>query len=74
MNFQKKIILGMKCPESRSIYDEIIKLAEKWSKIMTFLAKLAAPCGVLSRVIPSYIIYFTTDLGNEAFELPVPMW
>jgi hypothetical protein len=50
-------------------------MSGKWSKIMAFFLRNVAPlCGVLSRAIPSYIFYFMTDLGEEAFELPVKMW
>lgn len=67
-------ILEMKSAESKNLFDESVQLTEKWSKIMTFLAKNVFPlCGILSRAIPSYIFYFTTDLGSEAFQLPVLM-
>lgn len=65
---------GMKNPESKRIFDEAIEQVEKWSKIMTLATILAPLCGVLSRAAPSIFFYFTTDLGNEAFALPVPMW
>lgn len=65
----------MQCPESKEIFDEAIEQVEKWSKIMTFLAVKVAPlCGILSRAAPGYFYYFTTELGNDAFALPVPMW
>lgn len=65
----------MKYPESKRIFDEAIETTEKWSKIVTFVARNVSPvCGVLSRALPSFFFYLTTDLGNEAFELPVKMW
>lgn len=65
----------MKHPESGKTFCETCAQVEKWSRIMTFLATKVTPlCGVLSRAIPSFFFYFATDLGNEAFELPVKMW
>lgn len=70
-----RYFLGLKCPESKQKFSEIIALVEKWSKIIEFLSKKVTPaCGILSRAIPSYCLYFFTDSGNEAFVLPVPMW
>lgn len=71
----KIYILELKRPETRIIFESTVEMTEKWSKIVTFLAKKVSPlCGVLSRTIPSYILYFATDLGNESFALPVKMW
>lgn len=68
-------IVGMKCPESKIIFDKHIEQTEKWSKIITvFVTRVVPLCGVLSRAGPSFFFYFTTDLGNEAFELPTKMW
>lgn len=65
----------MKYPDSKKVFDEANETTEKWSKVITFVARNVAPlCGVLSRAAPSYFFYFTTDLGNEAFALPVKMW
>lgn len=65
----------MEQPASKGIYDEAIEQMENWTKILTFLLKKVVPlCGVLSRAIPSFFFYFVTDMGCEAFGLPVPMW
>lgn len=65
---------GMQFPDSKRIFDEAVEQVEKWSKIMTFATQMAPLCGVLSRAAPSFFFYSTTDMGNEAFALPVPMW
>lgn len=65
---------GMQFPDSKIIFEEAVEQVEKWSKIMTFATQMAPLCGVLSRAAPSFFFYSTTDMGNEAFVLPVPMW
>lgn len=73
--FLKNIFSGLKCPESKEQFGAAMAIVEKWSKIITFfITKVVLICGVFSRVIPSFIFYFFTDSGNEAFVLAVPMW
>lgn len=68
-------VQGMEHEASKHFYDEALEQGEKWSKIITFLAKKVIPLGtVLSRTIPSFVFYFVTDLGNEALVLPAQMW
>lgn len=51
------------------------RLVEKMSKAIHFaVIKLGVPAFILPKAIFSYFIYFTTDIGNEAFVLPFPMW
>lgn len=60
---------------SKRIFVEAIEQIEKWSKIITFLSRKVIPlCGILTGVMPSFFFYFVTDLGDESFGLPVPMW
>lgn len=61
---------------AKIVFEEAIEEVEKWSKIITFLSQKIIPiCGVLSRLIPSYFLYFVIGLpGDKAFELSVPMW
>lgn len=62
-------------PSSRLLYEKTNRRAEKWSEIIFILMAKVTPIAWLSpRVIISFFFYFTTDMGNEAFELPSPMW
>lgn len=57
------------------MYEETNQTVEKWCKIVYIvLVKLSVPCIVLPKSIYSLIIYFITDLGPDAFELPIPVW
>lgn len=47
----------MKYTESKETYDTTIKLVEKWSKIMTYVAKVASFGGILS-ILQDYIELF----------------
>lgn len=62
-------------PASMDIYIKTDKLVEKLTKIMYFLlTRVSAPSFVLPKFFASFFLYFTTDTGNNAFELPLPMW
>lgn len=48
---------------------------EKLSKILFFIMiKLTPAFGILPWFIYVFFVYFTSDLGPEAFKLPFPMW
>lgn len=67
--------IGLKRPTSKAMYERANELSEKFSKIIYFvIVDIAIPLFVAPKVILSYFLYFTTDAGNEAFELPIPIW
>ena len=69
------LFLGMKNPKSKIIYEKTNQLAEKLSTAVFFvIVKVSVPCIVFPKCIISYIVYFTTDLGADAFDSPLPMW
>lgn len=72
---KSKNILGSKNPSLKLLYEKTNEKTEKWSKILFFLMVKFTPIAWLSpKVIISFYLYFTTDLGNDALELPSPMW
>lgn len=61
--------------ESKMIFKRINRQIEKWCGIVYFVvAKMTPIFWISPKLIYSLIVYFTTDLGNEAFELPYPEW
>lgn len=61
--------------ESEVVCSQTNQQVEKWSEIIFFvIVKMAPLGGTLSRVVGSFFFYLRTDLGRDAFELPVPMW
>lgn len=65
----------MKLPASKPIYLETHRLVEKICKIMTFvLLNVTVPSFVIPKAILCLSLYFTTDLGPDAFDLPLPLW
>lgn len=75
--FVKKeiIFIGLECRGSKEIYDGINENVQKMDRIVGFLMiKLSLPCVMFSKLFSSYFAYFTTDVGNEAFELSFPYW
>lgn len=70
---QKKT--GSQFPESAEIYKKVIKLTKNMNRFINFIiSKATAPCVIIPKYIACYYIYFTTDTGNDAFELLLPMW
>lgn len=66
---------GLKYPRSRAIYEQCNQLAEKITKLMQIVVvHVSVPGFVLPKAIYSYFVYFTTDLGVDAFVLPIPTW
>lgn len=73
--FEWKIALGLDYPESIPIYVEANERIEKCSEIIhVFAFKLTPICIIMPKVFVCMSNYFTTDLGNEALVLPLPMW
>lgn len=60
---------------SVAIYEQAAHQIEKWSKIGYFIiAKVTPVCCILPKAMANYFVYFSTTVGNDAFELPLPMW
>lgn len=59
----------------RAMYDEANRVAEKCSKIAISLLIVATPIGfIFPKAIFIYFVYYTTDAGRDAFDLPFFMW
>lgn len=64
-----------KNPKSQALYEKTNRLVEKLSVIAYLvIIKLGLPGLMLANEIVSYFIYFTTDAGSDAFELPFSAW
>lgn len=59
----------------KTLYNESSQHTQKYIKTLHIVLLMVAPvfC-ILPPSIVSFIAYSTTDLGNEALELPIPMW
>lgn len=58
----------------RAKYKRTHYLAEKMCKILDLVVgKLSPTIWIWSKCFKCYFVYFTTDLGGDAFELPLPM-
>lgn len=59
--------------ESQVMYKDTNRFVENWCDITYAIGrKFLLPTLILPKTILSYFIYFTTDAGNSAFELPFP--
>lgn len=71
----KTIFVGLEYQASSALYVKINQQVEKWSEIIYFIiSKVSPQCIGLPIFIASLFAYFTTDLKNEALELPYAMW
>lgn len=67
--------LKRKKPTPKEILEKTNEFVEKYSRIGLFVLKYGfAPCVIFPKAFISFYIYLMTDLGNDAFDLPVPMW
>lgn len=67
--------LGLENPSAAAKFIEVNEMVEKMATFFHFaLVKLTLPCVLLPNFIMSYFSYFTTDLGADAFILPLPVW
>lgn len=58
-----------------SILENTNELIEKCSRIgLIVFGYILGPCMISPKVFVSFFVYFTSDLGNNAFDLPLPMW
>lgn len=68
-------VLGSQCPTSRKIYEDTNEQIEKQCKLAhLFIAKVTPVSIITPKVLASFFIYFSTNLSNDSFELPFPMW
>lgn len=60
---------------SRSLFKKTVELEQKLSRLIFFVAVEVTLGGFLVPwSIYSFFIYFTTDSGKAAFDLPLPIW
>lgn len=68
-------MLGSKNSQAKKIYEKANKLAEKLCEIVYFLCvTVSVPAFIFPKSMICFLKYFTTDLGNDAFELSLPVW
>lgn len=57
------------------MYAETNRKIEKWTEIIAFaMVKVTPVCWISPKAIISFVLYFATDMGNNAFALPIAMW
>lgn len=72
---ESKNTLGSKRLASKAMYDETNRQIEKWTKIIdVVVVKVTSRFAIIPQIVLCYFLYFTTDLGNDAFELPFAIW
>lgn len=58
-----------------AMYKKINQTIERYSEIVAISwIVVIIPLVIVPVVIHSFFMYFTTDLGTEAFELPAVIW
>lgn len=70
-----KHFIGLVNPASMAIYEKSNQQIEEYGNALSiFMRKVSIPCLIMPKVVISFITYFTTDLGNDAFQLPFHIW
>ena len=68
-------ISGLIYPVSAKNYMKINSIVEKWTKIIHFgFIKCLLNAVMTPKLFFSYYLYCATDLKNDAFDLPFPLW
>lgn len=66
---------GLIYPESEKIYEKTNRNVEKWCQLVFFVAVKGSSAAVpLLMFAMGYYRYFTTNIGNDAFELLFRTW
>lgn len=65
---------GLKYPASKKIYMDTLRKIERYCKLITTIVFATQLGFVLPKAVHCFYIYFTTDAGPNAFELPLPTW
>lgn len=74
MNF-KYMTIGLESSKMKALYEKTNQRVEKYSRIGAFVTVcVIVPSFMLPKAIVSFFMYFTSDVGNDAFNLPVPIW
>lgn len=69
-----KLFLGLKCSTSKVLYYETNEQIENFCEIIYFVfVRISPQFLTFPFYIVSYYNYFTTDLGEKAFQLLIPM-
>lgn len=69
------IISGFKKTASKAIYENLFAKTEKWAELIYIAnVKVTLPCLTIPDFVKSFYVYFTTDVGGDAFQLPVYAW
>lgn len=70
-----KLIAGLSNPISEELFCKTNHQVEKCSEFIYFIVfKVSPPAYVLPKAFFSLFLYFTTDMGQDAFMLPLPTW
>lgn len=67
-------IKALKYSAMKSTFYETNQSVEKMSKIVSFVVVKLTPLSMLPTVIYIFFLYYTTDVGSDAFKLLSPMW
>lgn len=68
-------VIGLSNPVSKTIHNATNQQVEKHLKLLDIvLVKISPICVTLPMFIVSFLAYFITDMGADAFNLPFHMW
>lgn len=74
-NLQGLYIIGLIKSSSSAMYEKPNHQVERWSEVLKLaLLNITTHFMIWPIAIISYFTYFTTDLGEDSFELPFYIW
>lgn len=73
--YQKHIVAIKNNPTMERVFKMTIHRIDKWNRMIYLCMSKGVPLVVIwPTYIASFIIYYTSDLGEDAFTLPTPVW
>lgn len=70
----EKFVHKSQSPASKAIYIGSDREIEKWSKIIHLVVAEITPFLMVLPQCITLLVYLSTDVGTDAFELHLPMW
>lgn len=69
------MIPGLKYVESKTLFEEVDPKVEKWTRYFFILdMKIVYPLSIGMLLVCTYLLYFFTDSGNDAFQMGIVFW
>lgn len=69
------LVIGIKNPTARKMYEEANETVEKWSNLVhVAFIKISSPCVCFPCLFVSYFLLYTSESKDDVYILPFKPW